>query len=53
MVFKNLFTKPDVNENVKLQLAPIIAAGTPITLANDAIEILPDNIDKTFNDFLK
>ena len=53
MVFKNLFTNPDVIENVKLKLAPIIPAGTPITLANDAIEILPDNIDKTFNDLSK
>ena len=50
IVFKNFFTNPDVIENVKPQLAPIIPAGTPITLANDAIEMLPDNIDKTFND---
>ena len=40
----------NVIENVKLQLAPIIPVGAPITVANDAIEILPDNIDKTFND---
>ena len=40
-------------ENVKLQLAPIIPAGTPVTLANDAIEMLVDNIDKTFNDLSK
>ena len=33
--------------------APIIAAGVAITVANDAIEILPDNIDKTFNDISK
>ena len=52
MVFKNLFTNPDVIENVKLQLVPITPV-TPITLANDAIEILPDNIDKTFNDLSK
>ena len=51
MVFKNLFTNPDIIENVKLQLAQIIPAGTPIILTNDAIEILPDNINKTFNDF--
>ena len=49
IVFKNFFTNPDVIENVKPQLAPIIPAGTPIIVANDAIEILPDNIDKTFN----
>ena len=53
MVFKNLFTNPDVIENVKLKLAPIIPAGAPITLANDAIEILPDNINKTFNELSK
>ena len=53
MVFKNLFTNPDVIEIVKLQLAPIIPAGTPIIAANDAIEILPDNTDKTFNDLSK
>ena len=43
----------DAIENVKPQLAPIIPAGTTITLANDAIEMLPDNIDKTFNDLSK
>ena len=53
MVFKNLLTNPDVIENVKLQLAPIIPADTPIIVANYAIEILPDNIDKTFNDLSK
>ena len=53
IVFKNFFTNPDVIENVKPQLAPIIPAGAPIRVANDAIEILPDNIDKTFNDLSK
>ena len=46
LVFKTLFTNPDVIENVKRQLAPI-------TLANDAIEMLPDNICKIFNDLSK
>ena len=50
IVFKNFFTNTDVIENVRPQLAPIIPAGAPITLASNAIEILPDNIDKTFND---
>ena len=50
IVFKNFFTNPDVIENVKPQLAPIIPAGAPITVANDAIEILPGNIDKRFDD---
>ena len=53
IVFKNLFTNPDVIENVRPKLAPIILAGAPITVANDAIEMLPDNIDKTFSDLLK
>ena len=53
IVFKNFFTNPDVIENVKPQLAPIIPAGAPITVANDAIEMLPDNTDKTFNDLSK
>ena len=48
-----IFTNPDVIENLKPQLAPIILAGAPITVANDAIEMLPDNIDKTFNDLSK
>ena len=53
IAFKNFFTNPDVIENVKLQLAPIIPAGAPVTLANDAVEMLPDNIDKIFNDLSK
>ena len=53
IVFKNLFTNPDVIEKVKPQLAPIIPAGAPIIVANDAMEILPDNVDKTFNDLSK
>ena len=52
-MFKNLFTNPDVIENVKKQLAPIIPAGAPIAVANDAIEMLPDDIHKTFNDLSK
>ena len=53
IVFKKLFTNPDVIENVKLQLASIITAGDPITLANDATEMLSENIDKTLNDLSK
>ena len=48
-----IFTNPDVIENLKPQLALIIPAGAPITVVNDAIEILPDNIDKAFNDLSK
>ena len=53
VVFKNVFTNPEVIENARPQLTPIMPAGAPITVANDAIEILPDNIDKTFNDLSK
>ena len=45
IVFKNAFTNSDVIGNVKPQLVPIIPAGAPMTVANDAVEILPDNID--------
>ena len=53
IVFKNIFTNRDVIENVRPQPAPIIPAGAPITVANDAIEMLPANIDKTFTDLSK
>ena len=36
-------------ENVRLQLAHIIPTGAPITVANDAIEILQVAPDKTMN----
>ena len=52
-LFLKTFSNPDVIEKVKPQLALIIPAGAPITLTNDAIEMLPDNIDKTFNDLSK
>ena len=53
IVFKNFFTNPDVIENVKPQLAPIIPEGTPITHTNDTIEMLPVSTDKKINDLLK
>ena len=46
IVFKIFFPNLDAIENVRPQLAPIIPADAPITVANDAIEMLPDNIDK-------
>ena len=49
VVFKKAFTNPDVIEKVRPQLAPIIPAGAPITVANDAIEMLPADIDKAFH----
>ena len=44
---------PDVIEKLKPQLAPVIPAGASVTLGNDPIEMLPDNIDNRFNDFSK
>ena len=40
IVFKKFFTNPEVIENVRPKLAPIIPASAPIRVANDAIEIL-------------
>ena len=55
IVFKNFFTIPEVIENVKLQLAPTIPiiVRTPMIVANDTKKLLPDNIDKSFNDLSK
>ena len=53
MFLQNFFTNLDVIENVKPQIAPIIPAGASVTVANDAIEMLPYNIDKTFNGLSK
>ena len=53
VVFKNFFTNPVVIENARLQLALIIPTGAPITVANDAIEMLPVVTDKTINDLSK
>ena len=48
VVFNNFFTKPVGNENVRLRLALTIPAGVPITVANDAIEMLPPVADQRF-----
>ena len=53
IVFKSVFTNPDVNENVRPQLAPIIPVGALITAANDVIEMLSANTDKNFNNLSK
>ena len=39
-------------ENTKLKLALTIPTGAPITVANDAIEMLPVVTDKTIADLL-
>ena len=40
-------------ENARLKLALTILTGTPIIVANDAIEMVPVVIDKTVNDLSK
>ena len=40
-------------ENARLKLALIIPAAAPMTVANDAIEMLPVVTDKIINDFSK
>ena len=40
-------------ENVGLKLALVVPAGAPITVANDATEMLPVVTDKTINDLSK
>ena len=47
VAFNNFFTNPIVTENARLQLALIIPTGAPITVANDAIEILLIVTNKT------
>ena len=40
-------------ENARLKLALTIPTGTPMTVVNDAIEMLPVVTDKTINDLSK
>ena len=40
-------------ENVRPQPAPIIPAGAPVAVANDAVEMPPVATDKTINYFSK
>ena len=47
------FTIPVDIENARLKLALAIPAGAPITVANDAIEMLPLFADKTIKDLPK
>ena len=53
VAFKNFFTNPVVIEKARLKLALIIPTGAPITVAKDAIEMLPVATDKTINDLSK
>ena len=52
-MFNSFFTIHVVIENARLQLALIIPTGDPITVANDAIKMLPVVTDKTINDLSK
>ena len=47
VIFDNFFTIPVVIENARLKLALAIPIGTPVTVANNAIEMLPLVADKT------
>ena len=51
--FTSVFTNPVKIENARLKLALTIPTGAPITVANDAIEMLPVATDKTINDLSK
>ena len=53
VVFNSFFTIPVNNENVRLRLKLAIPTGVPITVANDAIEVLPLVVDKTIKDLPK
>ena len=47
------FTIPMVIESAKLRLALAVPTGTPVTVANEAIETLPLITDKTIKDLSK
>ena len=47
------FTTAVVIENAKLKFALAIPAGAPITVKNDAMEMLPLVADKTIKDLSK
>ena len=53
VVFSSFFTIPVEIKNARLKLALAIPTGAPITVANDAIEMLPVATDKTINDLSK
>ena len=46
LVFSSFFASPGHNENVRLRLALAIPTDIPITVANNAIEMLPFVPDK-------
>ena len=53
VVFNNFFMIPVEIENTRLKLALAIPTGAPITVVNDAIEMIPAVTDKIMNDLSK
>ena len=53
LFFNSFFTIPVKIENTRLKLELTIPTGAPITVANDAIKMLPIVTDKTINDLSK
>ena len=53
VVFNGFFTISVEIENARLKFALAISTGAPITVANDAIEMVPVVTDKTINDLSK
>ena len=53
VVFNSFFPIPVKIENARLKLALAIPTGAPITVGNDAMEMLPVVTDKTTNDLGK
>ena len=51
--FNSFYRVPVEIQNARLKLALTIPTGAQITVANDAIEMLPVVIDKTINDSSK
>ena len=50
VVFNSFLTILVKIDNERLKLALTIPTGVPITIANDAIEMLPVAVDKTINE---
>ena len=53
VVFNSFFTIPVNNENKRLRLTLVIPTYVPITVANDATEMLSLVADKTIKDLSK
>ena len=51
VAFINFFTSPAHNENVRLRLALAIPIGVPVSVANDAIEMLPLSLNCSLSRF--